>query len=275
MNETVNSIEDIDAMLDKEFNIGEDVEEVQDEEVVEDEEIEETTNDDSSNDEQNETEETTDDEVVEVDKEEKPETKQQHAFAKLRSENSQLKTDLENSKKDNEFLKELATQFGYEDTNKFMEEYRDARLKQEAKEKGYDPVLYSQLQDANKRIAQLEKENREAKLTESAKSFRSAMDNIVNEYSLGEDGRNEIFNRLEEAGYDIDTLLNLPSPELIIKGVISDKIAEVSKQKQIDKLQRLDDLSDVSHKKQSKSDELSLDDIVAEEMKEYAKDNFY
>lgn len=269
MNEIVDSIESIDEMLDKEYGVSEDIEEVQNDEVDEEvEDTEEPTNDDSSEEEQNDAEEAP---KEDEDKVKEPETKQQHAFAKLRSENSQLSKQLKDAQSDSEFIKELSTQFGYDDTKKFMDDYRDARLKQEAEKKGYDPVLYKQLQDANDRIAKLEAENKEARLMESAKSFRSAMDNIISEYNLGDDGRDEIFNRLEEAGYDIDTLLSLPKPELLIKGVISDKIAEVSKQSQIDKISDLDSLSDKKHDGNSKPAELSLDEIIAEEMKEYAK----
>ena len=108
-----------------------------------------------------------------------------------------------------------------------------------------------------------------------ANAFKIAVDKAVADYNLGEDGRNEIFNKLEEAGFSVDTLLSIPNPEILIKGVLSDKIAEFSKQKQIDKLETLDNLSDDKHNGVQSEDSISLDDIIAKEMKQYKADNFF
>ena len=148
-------------------------------------------------------------------------------------------------------------------------------LTQEAKDKGLDPVLYAQLQESNKRIAELESKQRDAELISKAANFKSAVDKAVIDYNLGDSGRNEIFNRLEEAGFSVETLLEIPNPEILIKGVLSDKIAEFSKQKQIDKLETLDSLSDNKHNGGSSNESVSLDDIIAKEMKQYKADNFY
>ena len=154
-------------------------------------------------------------------------------------------------------------------------DYEKARVQQEAKDKGLDPVLYSQLQESNKRIAELEKKQSETELMNKAANFKNAVDKAVADYNLGEDGRNEIFNKLEEAGFSVDTLLTIPNPEILIKGVLSDKIAEFSKQKQIDKLEKLDNLSDDKHNGDVPDASVTLDDIIAKEMKQYKADNFY
>ena len=70
-------------------------------------------------------------------------------------------------------------------------------------------------------------------------------------------------------------MLSIPNPEILIKGVLSDKIAELSKQKQIDKLETLDNLSDNKHNSVESDDSVSLDDIIAKEMKQYKADNFF
>ena len=157
----------------------------------------------------------------------------------------------------------MAAQYGYTDVKKFQADYEKARIEQEAKNKGLDPVLYAQLQESNRRIAELEQKQKETELVNKAANFKSAVDKAVSDYNLGEDGRNEIFNKLEEAGFSVDTLLEIPNPEILIKGILSDKIAEMSK------------LSDDKHTGSASNDSLSLDELIAKEMKQYKADNFY
>ena len=282
MNNELNTVEDIDAMLDSQFNITDEqsddskdnVEETdgnvenQESETDENQETEtdeETKDDDSSNEEGNE----------KSDSKPSADDKKEFAFSKMRKENSDLKNQLNEKNAETEFLNRLAAQYGYTDVKKFQADYEKARVQQEAKDKGLDPVLYSQLQESNKRIAELEKKQSETELMNKANNFRNAVDKAVADYNLGEDGRNEIFNKLEEAGFSVDTLLTIPNPEILIKGVLSDKIAEFSKQKQIDKLEKLDNLSDDKHNGDVPDANVTLDDIIAKEMKQYKADNFY
>ncbi len=283
MNNELNSVEDIDAMLDSEFHLN-------DEQANDNSEnIEETSGDvtnqepeDDENLNSDEDENTNDDDADSSDEnQEKSDTKpsaddkKEFAFSKMRKENSDLKNKLNEKNEETEFLNKLAAQYGYTDIKKFQADYEKARVQQEAKDKGLDPVLYSQLQESNKRIAELEKKQNETELMNKAANFRNAVDKAVADYNLGEDGRNEIFNKLEEAGFSVDTLLAIPNPEILIKGVLSDKIAEFSKQKQIDKLETLDNLSDEKHNGTTPDGSVSLDDIIAREMKQYKADNFY
>lgn len=284
MNNELNSVEDIDAMLDSEFHLNdeqtndnsENIEEtsgdVTNQEPEGDENLnsdeDENTNDDDDADSSDENQEKSDTKPSADDKKE-------FAFSKMRKENSDLKNKLNEKNEETEFLNKLAAQYGYTDIKKFQADYEKARVQQEAKDKGLDPVLYSQLQESNKRIAELEKKQNETELMNKAANFRNAVDKAVADYNLGEDGRNEIFNKLEEAGFSVDTLLAIPNPEILIKGVLSDKIAEFSKQKQIDKLETLDNLSDEKHNGTTPDGSVSLDDIIAREMKQYKADNFY
>ena len=279
MNNELNTVEDIDAMLDSQYNItdeetSENIEETDGN--VENQELDIDENQETETDENKEDDENNSDEDNEVsDKKPNVDEKKEFAFAKIRKENSDLKNQVDEHKKEIEFLEKLAAQYGYTDVNKFQEDYEKARVQQEAKDKGLDPVLYSQLQESNKRIAELESKQKEAELVNKANNFKIAVDKAVADYNLGENGRNEIFNKLEEAGFSVDTLLSIPNPEILIKGVLSDKIAEFSKQKQIDKLETLDNLSDDKHNSVESSSEISLDDIIAKEMKQYKADNFY
>ena len=280
MNNELNSVEDIDTMLDNEFKITEEQPSENTEETDGNVEEQETETDESQ--ESDSSDETKDDENVEENKtdedsDKKPsaDDKKEFAFSKMRKENSDLKNQLNESKAETEFLNKLAAQYGYTDVKKFQADYEKARVQQEAKDKGLDPVLYSQLQESNKRIAELENKQKEAELMNKANNFKIAVDKAVADYNLGENGRNEIFNKLEEAGFSVDTLLSIPNPEILIKGVLSDKIAEFSKQKQIDKLETLDNLSDEKHNGVQSNDGVSLDDIIAKEMKQYKADNFF
>ena len=280
MNNELNSVEDIDAMLANEFKLtdeqpSEDIEEtdgnVEDQELEDDESQESELDEETKDDEENSSNEN------QEKSESKPsaDDKKEFAFSKMRKENSDLKNQLNEKNAESEFLNRLAAQYGYTDVKKFQEDYEKARVQKEAKEKGIDPVLYAQLQESNKRIAELESIQKETELMNRANSFKIAVDKAVEYYNLGENGRNEIFNKLEEAGFSVDTLLAIPNPEILIKGVLSDKIAEFSKQKQIDKLEKLDNLSDDKHNGVGTSDSLTLDDIIAKEMKQYKADNFY
>lgn len=281
MNNELNSVEDIDTMLDNEFNITDDanlddnIEETDGN--VEDQEPEVTENETTDEDEdKNDDEDLSSKDDNEVsDSKPNAEDKKEYAFSKIRKENSDLKNQLNQKNEESEFLSRLAAQYGYTDVKKFQEDYEKARVEKEAKDKGLDPVLYAQLQESNKRIAELENKQKEAELVTKANDFRKAVDKAVADYNLGEDGRNEIFNKLEEAGFSVETLLEIPNPEILIKGVLSDKIAEASKQKQIDKLETLDSLSDNKHDGTASDDSVSLDDIIAKEMKQYKADNFY
>lgn len=284
MNNELNSVEDIDAMLDSQFDItdeepndnAENIEgtdgNVENQETSDDESQKTGTDDNNNN---NGDENNSNETENKSDSKPSADDKKEFAFSKIRKENSDLKNQLNEKNEQTEFLNKLAAQYGYTDVKKFQADYEKARVKQEAKDKGLDPVLYAQLQESNKRIAELENKQKEAELVNKANNFKVAVDKAVADYNLGQDGRNEIFNRLEEAGFSVDTLLSIPNPEILIKGVLSDKIAELSKQKQIDKLEKLDNLSDNEHNGDVPDGSVSLDDIIAKEMKQYKADNFY
>ena len=285
MNNELNTVEDIDAMLDSQFNITDTPSvEVDNEETGGDVISSDTEEDENTSSEVNESieddgneKDTTNEETETQNSDSKPsaDDKKEFAFSKIRKENSDLKNQLNQKNEESEFLSRMAAQYGYTDVKKFQADYEKARIEQEAKNKGLDPVLYAQLQESNRRIAELEQKQKETELVNKAANFKSAVDKAVADYNLGEDERNEIFNKLEEAGFSVDTLLEIPNPEILIKGVLSDKIAELSKQKQIDKLSNLDSISDDKHTGSASSDSLSLDELIAKEMKQYKADNFY
>ena len=282
MNDELNSVEDIDALLDSQFKLNEESNEDNNEETdgnVDSDESESDENQEDNDEEVNENddEENNSNEENDANTDSKPsaEDKKEFAFSKIRKENSDLKNQIAQNKEESEFLSKLAAEYGYTDVKQFQEAYEKARIQKEAEKKGLDPVLYAQLQESNRRIAELESKQKETELMNKAANFKIAVDKAVTDYNLGEDGRTEIFNKLEEAGFSVENLLEIPNPEILIKGILSDKIAEISKQKQIDKLEKLDNLSDNKHNGTTTDNSVSLDDIIAQEMKQYKADNFY
>lgn len=292
MNEELKSVDDIDEMLLKDFNIDDSVEEqpIEDDNSNENNDNNVSNENDNIDDSQQGNDENGNEDVSDQsnesqddntsnnisDNKHNTEDKKEFAFSKIRKENSDLKALNKTLSTRDEALKKIASNYGYDDVDKFLEAYENARVVQEAKDKGYDPVLYKQLQDTNKRLEQLEKERQENNLMSRANAFKNAVDKAISEYNLDEEeGRNEIFSRLEEYGYTVDSILSLPNPEILIKGVLSDKIAEISKQKQIEKMEDLDNLSDEKHDGNSTTKTLSLDDLIAQDIKEYKANNFY
>ena len=292
MNEELKSVDDIDEMLLKDFKIDDSIED----QSIEDDNSNENNDNNISNENDNidesqqgndengnedvsdQSNESQDDNTSNnvSDNKHNTEDKKEFAFSKIRKENSDLKALNKTLSTRDEALKKIASNYGYDDVDKFLEAYENARVVQEAKDKGYDPVLYKQLQDTNKRLEQLEKERQESNLMSRANAFKNAVDKAISDYNLDEEeGRNEIFNRLEEYGYTVDSILSLPNPEILIKGVLSDKIAEISKQKQIEKMEDLDNLSDEKYDGNSTTKTMSLDDLIAQDIKEYKANNFY
>lgn len=288
MHDEFNSIEDIDNMLDQEFGVTEDVsvdDTIVDEENTEEESVVDDTNIDNTDEtDAEESQQGSDIGIKDQNDEESAEdntgkpssdSKKDFAFAQMRKEISDLKSQLKNSEENDSLLKDIAMQYGYDNLTEFAKAVEDAKVKKEAQAKGVDYDLYRKLHDSNKRIQELEKENQNRKLMESAQKLKSSIDKAVADYELGDNGVNEIFDALEKSGYDVATLLSLPNHDLIIKGVLSDKIAELSKQKQIQKQTKLDNIADGKHDNGAVEKSFNIDDFIDEDLKSYKAENYY
>ena len=286
MTDNFNSVEDIDNMLDQEFGIDDSIETPTDEssqdvdvtdEVSTETEPETEAEDESSQENIEGPENGTTDQGEKPENNDKPnaDAKKEYAFAQIRRERDELKSQLGEADKNANILKQLAAQYGYDNVDEFYEAHENARIAKEAKEKGYDPEMYKQLQDSNKRIAELEKAERERNLLVSAEKFKTAVDKAVVDYNLGDDGATEIFNELEKAGYDVTTILKLPNPDIVIKGVLADKIAKMSEQKQIEKLNKLDTIADGRHSDMSDNKSFNIDDFIEKDLEDYKANNYF
>lgn len=291
MHDNINSVEDIDAMLDQEFGITEDadvetqldesnLDEGTPEEVSTNTDAEEESDDENNQDgsengttNQNDADEST--ESTESTEKSDKSAKEKYAFAEMRKQIADLKNQLKSSENNDSLLKDIASQYGYTDVEEFAKAVETAKVNKEAQAKGVDPELYRKLYDSNKRIAELERENNNRKLMESAQKLKSSIDKAVVDYNLGDNGVNEIFDSLEKAGYDVSTLLGLPNHDLIIKGVLSDKIAEISKQKQIEKQIKLDNIADGKHEDGVADKSFDIDAFIDDDLKAYKAENYY
>ena len=274
MNEDVfDDISAIDAALDKEFG------ELANSQTEEDEEQETNNEDvvDTSEGEttQEETAENTADTAEETAEQssEEPEKvdKKEYAFANLRAENGNLKKERDAYKSDSDFLKSLAQSYGYDDVSKFQEALKQQRYQREAESKGYDYDLYRKTMEQEERIARLEKEKVEAENERKLERFKGALDNAVAKYDVSEE---DIFSRLEDAGISVEEILSISNPNLLIKGVLSDKIQEVAKQNQISEIQNMKGLVEDKNETAAQT-KVTIESLLKSDLAEYKKNNYF
>jgi hypothetical protein len=276
MNEDVFvDIDALDAALDKEFG------ELANNQVEEDEEQEVNNEDvvDTSESETTQEENTAEDtaEIAENTAEEKPEetekvNKKDYAFANLRAENGNLKKERDAYKSDSDFLKSLAQSYGYDDVSKFQEALKQQRYQREAESKGYDYDLYRKTMEQEERIARLEKEKVEAENERKLERFKGALDNAVAKYDVSEE---DIFSRLEDAGISVEELLSISNPNLLIKGVLSDKIQEVAKQNQISEIQNMKGLVEDKNETAAQGTKVTIESLLKSDLADYKKNNYF
>lgn len=269
------SIDAIDAALDKEFGeVANEPEEVP--EPVQEEntnKVEEGASNEEPKEEQNKSEESQETQPQDIKNEEpKTETKKDYAFAQLRTENSDLKKERDGYKADSDYLKELAASYGYDDVSKFQDAIREARYQKEAQDKGYDPALYRKTMEQERRIAQLEKEREQEIQDRKLERFQVALDNAVKTYSID---AQEIFSRLEDAGIPAEEILNSSNPKLLLDGVLIDRIQNSAKQSQIKDIQNLEGLVEDKNEQSGSVPKVTIESLLKDDLAQYKKDNFY
>ena len=282
----ITSIDDIDAMLDKEYKIDDIQEDNNSDDVNEntdggtesednnDTEPNDETQGEGSEDENKETDETDEPQEDENKKVEKPskEDKKEYAFQTLRKERDTLKREKAELEGYSEFVKNLAHSYGYTDVDKFQKDLKAAQLAREAKSKGVDVDSYRKIAEQEERIAQLERERDDEILQRKAQRFKNALDLAVKDYNLTED---EIFEKLENAGVEFDTIINIPNPRIVIDGVLIDTIKDNAKQSQIENMERTKKFSESKNENGGTSKStITIDSILKEEMKKLKADNF-
>lgn len=279
MGNVFDSVDAIDAALDEEFGkettepeTNENVENndvnTDSEDLTQDNNVEEGASNEEPNNEEGQVVET----PVQNNGEGNKSSKKDHAFADLRSQNTNLKKERDNYKADSDYLKELAASYGYDDTAKFQEAIKQARYQKEAQEKGYDPVLYKKSMEQEARIRQLEQEREKEIQDRKIERFQNALDNAVKEYNID---AQEIFNKLESSGLSVETVLSVDNPKILLDGLLVDEIRNNAKQSQIKDLQNLKGLAEDKNETDGQVNKVTIDSLLKEDMARYKKENFY
>lgn len=273
MNEDVfMDIDALDAALDKEFGELANNQVEDEEQEINNEEV------DNTNLEEEDTQETVDNSTentavpAEKSSEDDKASKKEYAFANLRAENGNLKKERDAYKSDSDFLKSLAQSYGYDDTAKFQEALKQSRYQKEAESKGYDYELYKRTMEQEERIAQLERERAAEQNERKIERFKTALDTAVVKYGVSE---NDIFSRLEDAGISVEEILSISNPNLLIKGVLSDKIQEVAKQSQINEIQNMKGLVEDKNEGNAQVNTVTIESLLKSDLAEYKKNNYF
>jgi len=266
------SMEDIDAKLDEEYGkevATEPTEEVNDVSVNENTigETEEVSKEVPEKEQEEKVEEPT-----QVDDEGKSDNKKDYAFSNLRAENSSLRKERDDYKADSDYLKELAASYGYEDVSKFQEAIRATRYQKEAEDKGYDPILYKKAMEAERRIADLEREKEEQKTQIQLDRFQDALSNASKTYGIDE---KDILQRLENEGVTVEEILSSNNHKLLINGVLVDEIKNSAKQTQINDLQNLKNLAEDKNEQGGKVTTVTIESLISDDIAKYKKDNYF
>ena len=279
MENVFDSVDAIDAALDEEF--GKETTEPETDENVENNDVNTESEDltqgnnveeGASNEEPNNEEGQVVETPVQNNGEGNKSSKKDHAFANLRSENTNLKKERDSYKADSDYLKELAASYGYDDTAKFQEAIKQARYQKEAQEKGYDPVLYKKTMEQEARIRQLEQEREKEIQDRKIERFQNALDNAVKEYNID---AQDIFNKLENSGLSVETVLSVDNPKILLDGLLVDEIRNNAKQSQIKDLQNLKNLAEDKNETDGQVNKVTIDSLLKEDMARYKKENFY
>lgn len=203
------------------------------------------------------------------------EDKKEYAFSELRKENEELRRERERLADYESTIKDLALSNGYTDVEAFKRDLRAAQIAKEAQEKGVDPALYRETAELKEKVARLEAENRQQELIHKAELFRDAIDKAVSEFDLGDEGRGEIFSRLEAAGYTVDLVLQLPNPKIVIDGLLADKIQERTKQEHLKKIEKLGKVADEKHTPNAANAKVTIEDLLQADLSDYKERNNY
>ena len=183
-----------------------------------------------------------------------------------------METERDAYKTDSDYLKSLAQSYGYDSVSEFQEALKQQRYQREAESKGYDYDLYKKTMEQEERIARLEKEKVEAENERKLERFKGALDNAVAKYNISED---DIFSRLEDAGISVEEILSISNPNLLIKGVLSDKIQEVAKQNQISEIQNMKGLVEDKNETNTQGDKVTIESLLKSDLADYKKNNYF
>lgn len=196
------------------------------------------------------------------------EEQREFAFAKLNKERSEA---LAKAKEYEDMFNDLARMAGYADVDSYKNQLKQAMEAKHAQNQGVSPEVYRKLQQQEAQIRRLNEQNLMQFQQSRAQNFQKALDGVVKEYGFNQDDVNEMFGSLQEAGYTLDTLLQQPNPDLIIRGAFMNKINERAIQSQREKEADVSKgLDTTKHNLNEPAPTYDLDADVMSAVKEYA-----
>ena len=196
------------------------------------------------------------------------EEQREFAFAKLNKERSEA---LAKAKEYEDMFNDLANMAGYTDVNSYKNQLKQAMEAKHAQNQGVSPEVYRKLQQQEAQIRRLNEQNAIQYQQTRAQNFQKALNGVVKEYGFNNDDVNEMFSSLQDAGYTLNTLLQQPNPELIIRGAFMNKINERAIQSQREKeADSSKGLDTTKHNLTEPAPTYDLDADVMSAVKEYA-----
>ena len=121
-------------------------------------------------------------------------------------------------------------------------------------------------------IAQLEKEREQEIQDRKIERFQNALNMAVKEYNID---AQEIFNKLENSGLSVETVLNVDNPKILLDGLLIDEIRNNAKQTQIQDLQNLKSLAEDKNEQSATVQAVTIDSLLKDDLAEYKRENFY
>ncbi len=197
------------------------------------------------------------------------EEQKEYNFAQFRQENAKLKQERQQ-------LEQVAKAKGYNNVEDFIKDLNVANDTLEAQSKNIDPVVYRDLMETKRKNQELEQKLNDQDFESRVGNLRNVLDNTITELELGtpEEGTQLIMDRLAKSGYTADEILKLKNPEVVIKGVLIDKIQEKATQSQLSKMEKLNKVADDKHIGNTAKGKIDLDKLIKQEMDELKADYY-
>ena len=193
---------------------------------------------------------------------------QKFAFAKLNKERSDA---LAKAKEYEDIFNDLAKMYNFPDAESYKNQLRKAMDASNAKKQGISPEIYHKLQEQEAQINRLNAQNDMQIKQAKVNRFQKALDGVVKEYNFNQEDIDGMFDNLQKAGYTVDTLLQQPNPDLIIRRAFMSKINERTIQNQRElEAQSSKGVDTTKHDSHESTPTYDLDADVKATLKEYA-----
>jgi hypothetical protein len=213
------SLEELDRALDEEFEFAEEDETDETEEVeLEEQEIEVEVDEEEPT-------ESVEQKAAPVTESSQP-RKEEFAFGKLRHENSELKTKLEEQEKYSRKMEEMARNLGYGNSDELIKAYEEQQIQKEAQKKNVDPEVYRKMVNMERELESIKQREVESNKQLGVQRFSQSLELIVANLGLNEVEKISMLTQMEQDGYTLEDIARVKNPERFIKGYAADKIAE-------------------------------------------------